>query len=384
MKFISFIFMFFISFESVSMGPLEIDDVLLRNSIARDKLNPSAKDFQHSNQIEINETDSVRNDLSQFLYDSGDILDVKLDFLKSRRLFKKQKISKRTPFGRKHNQSDLSYDISDGTIKALVSEDPNFINQNKIEKELKFKFFRSPFRGRRPLMIVFPPIMGNTVVDSGVATKLVKKGANVVLANLPSLFVEGTSLKEMQKNMYQRIVLVKMLVDHLIEKEEFNIDEKHIGTFGVSSGAIMAASVTGIVDSIKYAYLLVGGGNLADIANHSERTSVTAFRKAEYKNNLNLHGLSEEQKYIVWQNIAEQTYQNVDPLYYAKNIDPKKVFMVMSTNDATIPFRNQLELWNALGRPAYELSAYNHIGTIVRWRIQSADHAINFLMDPQQ
>ena len=223
--------------------------------------------------------------------------------------------------------------------------------------------------------------MGNTPLDKTVAKILAEHGANVILVNLKNLFTKDKSVDQLSEEFHQSILLSKMLAKTIINNYDTQIDKNRIGAFGVSLGGIIAATLAGVVDEIQYLYILGAGSNLPDISYSSERASVTLIKNYEIANNEDFYHLSENDLKKLWFEYTTPRYSVLDPGTFAYRLDPTKVFMLMSSVDKTVPYRNQLELWNQLGQPNYFLFNMSHISSIIRWLISKKKHMLNFLLD---
>ena len=240
--------------------------------------------------------------------------------------------------------------------------------------QLKYKLYQHESREPKPLIFVFPPIMGNTYIDKTVARKLVNKGANVVLIEMESLFEEEVSIGDLSNKFYYTLYLLNQLVESMATNEDLNTDNNRVGIFGLSLGGIVGATLAGISPLVKRLYVLGAGGNLPIISLKSKRKSISIFKENSMLNN----NLTEDEN---WLDFSKGYFRKLDPLNYIENFEGKKVFMLMSPTDTTVPFKAQAQLWNALGKPEYRLYDMSHISMIIRWFIEDRRHMTRFFID---
>tara|TARA_B100001971_G_scaffold111365_1_gene102382 strand:- start:9149 stop:10309 length:1161 start_codon:yes stop_codon:yes gene_type:complete len=349
----------------------------LTKSLVMDK----AMDFTHTYMYEpiIAKTYDL---LEQYNYETSQISTFKLNLIDEINLKSKLKFSARHKkmqrvYIKGENGEKLKYSIYDGELSAKTKRS---VDDSYSEAKLKFEFFKSPYDTPRPLILVFPPVMGNTALDRTVATMLAEKGAHVLLINLNNLFTENKSVNQLSKEFHQTILLSKMLTQSIMNKFQAQIDTQRVGVFGVSLGGIIASTLAGVVDEIEYLYVLGAGSNLADISYSSLRDSVTLIKDYELKNNEEFKQLSKSEVKDKWFEYTVPRYSVLDPASFAHRVDPDKVFMLMSSIDTTVPYRNQLELWNSFGQPEYMLFEMSHISSIIRWLMAERGHMVDFFL----
>ncbi|HAH33067.1 MAG TPA: hypothetical protein DCL44_12210 [Elusimicrobia bacterium] len=348
------------------------DSVILRNLWFSDKLLPEAEKFTHKNMVDLERTD-YHNLLSRFQFGESD-MEAPV-FSKREEIFASEDLNSSSPDA-EYRPKKVSYIVYDGILRARLPAD-GAREAGKTAREIKFIYYEANVERERPLVLILPPIMGATVVDRDIAELLARNGMDTIIPEMEELFTPDKSLEEMNTVGVQAIVSLRMLTSAILSDKTKRIDSGKVGAFGVSLGAIIAASLAGIDNNIKYAYLIVGGGNFADIATNSSQNRIVTFRNYNFTTDGQLRSLPKGKRINRWfRETREKVYS--DPVYFARNAVHKKIYMVMSTNDDMIPFRDQLELWNAFGHPKYELSRLSHIGTVVRWYINYRYSALDF------
>jgi len=94
------------------------------------------------------------------------------------------------------------------------------------------------------------------------------------------------------------------------------------------------------------------------------------FKKLDLENNDN-----------TWIKYSAPYFEVLDPLSFTDQLKNKKVFMLMSSEDTTVPFVTQFELWEALDRPEHMLFSMSHISMIVRWFLEERNHMVDFFIN---
>lgn len=236
---------------------------------------------------------------------------------------------------------------------TLVADNPTYkygqpedrFNFSKMQ--VKVHYFRSiKYPGPRPLVIGFPTVLNLDVAEPLFAKFMAKKGISVMIPDVESIVDPTVPLSEIDNIMRRTIIKGRIIIDIAEDFLKREIDSTKIGTWGLSLGGVRAATLIGVDERVKAAAIISAGGNNADIFTHSQQSYVVDFRKAKQK----IPEQDTDEKYFNY----IRNSSNVDPLYYAHNVDPENIFMVMSHNDSLIPTRNQLELWDAFGRPGPE------------------------------
>lgn len=244
------------------------------------------------------------------------------------------------------NRNDFLYITFDMIADNPLYKDTQLLSRfNNPKMKVKVHYFKSISKeGPRPLIIGYPTVLQLDMAEPLFARFMAKKGISVMVPDVESIVDITVPLKEVDNLMRRTVIKGRMLID-LAEttfKEEINAEK--IGAWGLSLGGVRAVNLMGVDSRVKAAAIVSSGGNNADIFTHSEQEYVRDYRnnKIETENEIN-----DKNQYFSYIRKAS----NVESIYLAKNISPQNIFMIMAKNDALIPTRNQLELWNALGRP---------------------------------
>jgi len=114
------------------------------------------------------------------------------------------------------------------------------------------------------------------------------------------------------------------------------VDAKRIGIVGPSLGAMVGSLVAGVDPRFTRGAFVVGGGDLATMI----WTSTLTVRA---KQNMIAKGMTFE--------TLQQKVKEVDPLTYARNVNPRGMLMVNARCDTIVPPDCTLKLWEAMGKP---------------------------------
>jgi hypothetical protein len=116
-----------------------------------------------------------------------------------------------------------------------------------------------------------------------------------------------------------------------------------VGILGISMGSFIATGVAASDHRIGAAVLALGGGDLVDILGAARaEPEIDAFYDALERRGLGADAIELE---------AHRALDPLDPMRFAKSLDPTRVLMVHARFDAVVPYENGTLLWRAAGRP---------------------------------
>lgn len=194
---------------------------------------------------------------------------------------------------------------------------------------------------------------------------------DVIVPVFDSVFRTTRSLEEANDRIESYLISLRLLIKSVVKDSNREINPKRVCVFGMSLGAVISSVLVSISEDITHAYILAGGGNLSEISQNSNQSIVVNFKK-----NIIANGSATEEN---WLDRVKQTF-SFEPIDYAKYAANKKIFMIMCESDIVIPYKNQLELWNAFGKPPSSTSTFHsHVGTIIKWVIKSRNDLITFV-----
>lgn len=244
-------------------------------------------------------------------------------------------------------ESNGDFDYLIATLHAdnpMYEADKQHTRFNNWKLTVQIHYFRSKVgEGKRPLIIAFPTILNMGTAERMFAEDMAEKGFHVIVAKVEFLPDPTLPLLELEKLQRRTMMKGKMVIDAATKFMANEIDITKIGSWGLSLGANRAATLIGIDQRVKAIAIISGGGNNADMLTYSVQEFVEKFRARKMKE----FGMTDRRQFFSF----IRANSNVDPIYFAHNVHPDNVFMIMPKEDFKIPSRNQLELWDAFGRP---------------------------------
>lgn len=213
------------------------------------------------------------------------------------------------------------------------------------KKKLKTEFlwYRPNRIGNNPLLIILPPVLDVTPFDLIWANQFASRhNFNVfVLKYNEKLNDENRPISDVNIALASVMTSARLMIDFAETQKKINT--KKIATYGMSLGGILSSIFISIEPRVDAAVLIVAGGNLAEIMAKSDQGIVAKFRKSRMKAE-NLESVEELEHKM------RETFL-FDPLIFAPRRPAQDIYMVIADDDLTVPTKNQLELWEAFGRP---------------------------------
>lgn len=201
-------------------------------------------------------------------------------------------------------------------------------------------------KGRGPAIVVLDILDGSFRVARLVCRSFALAGTPSLLVKMPYYGERrpaGTSLYQTFVGRPERmlgavegtVVEVRRAASWLASRRE--VDPARIGLVGTSLGGIISALAAGVDPSFSRNVLILAGSDPAGILWHAPETQ--GVRERLERLGLDLGGLREQARAI-------------DPLTFARRAKAGSFLMINATADDTVPRKNTLALWEALGRPA--------------------------------
>jgi len=227
-------------------------------------------------------------------------------------------------------------------------------------------------RGRVPAVIVLHILDGRFFVARMVCRHFAAAGIPSLMVQMPyygERRPHGTSLfdtfhakpSRMFEAMRGTALDARRAASWLQKRPE--VDPQRIGVVGVSLGAIAAGIVVGIDPRFNRNVLVLGGGDPAAILWNAPETSGIRDRLEEL--GYTLESLRE-------------LARGVDPIVFARRVNPKQVLMINALNDETLAREYTVALWEAIGRPAIHWYPAGHysMGLFIPTVLPSALHFV--------
>lgn len=214
--------------------------------------------------------------------------------------------------------------------------------------------YYKPKDNKKHAVIVVIPIMGG---DYFIEETFAKKFANNDFAVL-RFERKGKLFDKSQENMFeyttnvikQTVIDVRRGIDWLEQQPEVYKDK--IGIQGVSMGAVVSSLIVGVDSRIKAGCFMLGGGDIATILSTTDEPEIVRHRDRILKEN----NWTLEQ----FRNVCKSYTDEIDPLTYAKFIDPSKVLMMNGYFDKVILMDSAEKLWKEIGEPDFKKMFCGH------------------------
>lgn len=243
------------------------------------------------------------------------------------------------------------------TIGKITVKSPT---SKKSLMNVQYHYLRTS-REKAPLIVIFPPIGGLTILDKDMSKYFAKNGFNVLIAILSEDISDlSRPIEDVDGFFIRSTIGVRHLLDTFLEKPEN--DSQNVFAFGVSLGGIRATLAMGVEGRFKAGSMMVAGGNLPKILSHSTEKRIRPWRKLKM---LEL-GIDSKKEF---EKILEETFK-IDPIYFARFRKPSEFKFVIGRGDRIVPTKTQFELWKSLGKPMVEKWAPWHYVTAGTYRIQ--------------
>lgn len=204
------------------------------------------------------------------------------------------------------------------------------------------QFYQPTVPGSHPAVVILPITRGDYPTKA-VAAYLADHGIASLLFLSRSTFT-GAAEKDfntLAAQFHDYVVEVRQALDWLVQQP--SIDTDRIGLIGMSLGAVVGSSTTGVDPRIRSEVLLLGGGDLPGIIfSTGERSFVKMRNRLMKERRVGPEALKQD---------AEKTLATVEPLNYAYRLPPSNILMINAYFDQAIPRSYTLALWEKIGKP---------------------------------
>lgn len=230
--------------------------------------------------------------------------------------------------------------------------------QREAALNIKAKAFIPPGT-QLPVVFMLPSLGGMNQLDQAMGETFCKHNIAAILITTGLTGLDTDSLVPVSDHdhTYRRAVAAikgGLSVAHSL----IDINTEKIGLFGISLGGILGSVAYGVIPEISAATFLVNGGDIPHILAYSDQSIVIKLRTARMAEQ-NLKTIEEYEDYL-------RKNLTLDPLHFAKLIEPSSTKLFLSRKDLSVPTVKQMEYYTAIGSPS-ETSFYSlsHINTIV-------------------
>lgn len=235
---------------------------------------------------------------------------------------------------------------------TLTTKDPVTLSPRKVRlKQYAPLFNRHPENLKT--VLVMPPTGGENILDQLYSNALCRAGFRAVM-------VQGwddDTFTELDAKMHDRGALKALAaIRQAVEYAVGGRSDVKVGILGTSVGAISSSFAAGFDSRISTAVLIVGGIGMPEIIGASTEKTLTRLR-AERSQAFGYKSVEEYQAALAKTLVVE-------PGDFIGHSGPKKVFMVLATQDVTVPTKNQWDLYRAFGNQELRTFEGNHIEAI--------------------
>lgn len=201
-----------------------------------------------------------------------------------------------------------------------------------------------------PTVVILPPTGGGTVLDSRLMNVFCENGIRTLLIRGWS----GDLEQDLDPSTHDRGSLRGIAA---IRQTLTFFGVKRAGVYGTSLGGIIASNAAGVDSRIDALITTVAGGNVLETLSGSDQEILARLRK-ERMEKYHLKTREEYRDFLartITLNASDWTRPEIS----------SRMWMVVATEDTTVPTRVQEELWENWGRPKRTDIASGHIGTVV-------------------
>ncbi|MFM8978857.1 MAG: alpha/beta hydrolase family protein, partial [Planctomycetia bacterium] len=209
---------------------------------------------------------------------------------------------------------------------------------------------RGPWPGPRPLVLMSPILANNELVVADLASACARRGWMAAVVQRKDLaFDPDVALERAEDELRLLVLRSRQALDTLLLRPD--VDPSRLATCGVSAGAIVSALVAGADPRLTAHAWLLAGGPLADVMTDTSEGRFQRWGAALRAR----HGWDrEEVRRRLQASLAP------DPVALARHVPAESVLLVLARGDRSVPTRQGLALWEALGRPRLTLLPGGH------------------------
>lgn len=224
-----------------------------------------------------------------------------------------------------------------------------------LEYTVRFDYFRPRSEGLHPLVVISPPLGGDTFLAGDFARYFASRGMCAVLVHRKRSTVDADDgVGQIECEVRKSVLRVRQALDWALQQPD--VDASRVASFGVSYGAIINTIAAGAEPRIRYHIFALGGGDLPNIilSTTEPRVRRQAAKVAR------AHGWSREELYAQLERELKS-----DPLNSAPLLDPENVLMVVAQYDTVVGTRYENLLWKRMGKPERIVVPLGHYTTAI-------------------
>ena len=207
---------------------------------------------------------------------------------------------------------------------------------------------------KRPAILISPILGGNMVVDH-FAKYYAKHGFIAAIVHRKEIFWNpGEGFQQVENYLRSSTIRIRQALDWLLVQK--NVDNKRIGAFGISFGAIMHSILAAADDRVKYHVLAMPAAPLPAVVvkcgDPAVREIIPIVRK-EY--NISISEVHERLKNTIV----------TDPILMKSGVNRDNMLIYIAIFDRVVGTRRSFQLWRAFGKPRLKILPFGHYGGIL-------------------
>lgn len=222
---------------------------------------------------------------------------------------------------------------------------------------------RLPSKDYSQIVIVMPPTGGTNLIDRSYAAGLCEKGIGAVTLDHWTNDDEYNLELEIHTRFYRR---AQAAVDLLLAQYR----GKSFGILGTSVGALHGSIAFARVPQIRSGFFIVGGAPIAEIIVHSNQAAMVTAREERFK----LYGFKSDGEYLA----ALKKVLPFEPLEIKFDRQSKRLGLIVSTKDLTVPTANQILLREKWLPDVGYTTSWSHVLAIVKTWLFDKSKVIDF------
>ncbi len=220
---------------------------------------------------------------------------------------------------------------------------------------IRIKWFAPNAPERQPLILISPIRGSDTIVVDGCARAFASSGYHAAIVERARFDFDPTGpLSQVEDSLRAAVIRHREALDWLLAQP--GVDPDHVGTFGISYGAIVTAVLAAVDPRVKICVIDLAGGPIAGVMKSSEERSL----RRNWDRSRDSHSLTDDQLYKTLRDVIR-----TDPVKLAPYVARDHVLMLIARFDSSVPTRYQLKLWRALGKPRADFVPLGHYTSIL-------------------
>lgn len=197
------------------------------------------------------------------------------------------------------------------------------------------------------LVLVFPVLGGNSLIESYFADYITKAGFDTAIVHRSDEFRDPENFHQLEQVFRENVIRDRIALD-FFEKE---LGKKRFGSFGISRGAINVAMTAGADPRLAHNVLVLGGTDIISLFRSSDQNGIRKYVRTVSTN----LGISEAELFSKLEGRV-----TTDPKYLSQYLDPTNTLLVLAAFDSTVPFASGMKLRRQIGNPETILLLADH------------------------